>query len=119
MLSSPQQANGHETGVEDAVMEPVATTLAFVSGVGSFVCFVLVLVKIFQHNQTGLGIACIVLLFCCGIGGLIAFIYGWVKAGEWRITNLMTVWTVFFALNVVSGILNPAPFEQLRLWIRA
>jgi hypothetical protein len=100
-------------------MEPVATTLAFVSGVGSLVCFVLVLVKMFQHNHTGLGIACILLLFFCGIGGLIAFIYGWVKAGEWGITNLMTIWTVFFALNFLSGILNPAPFQQLRLWMRA
>jgi hypothetical protein len=73
----------------------------------------------FQHGQTGLGIACIVLLFCCGIGGLVAFIYGWVRAREWGITNLMTIWTVFFALNVVSGILNPAPFEQLRLRLGA
>ena len=100
-------------------MEPVGTTLALVSGIGSLVCFVLVVVKMFQHNQTALGIACIVLLFCCGIGGLIAFIYGWVKSAEWGITTLMTIWTVFFALDIVSGILNPAPYHQLRLWLGA
>ena len=89
-------------------------TLGFVAGVGSLVCFILVLVKMFQNGQTGLGIVCIVLTFCCGIGPLIAFIYGWVKAGEWRITNLMTIWTVFFVLSILSGVLNPAPFLRLR-----
>ena len=99
------------------MIDAIATTLAFVFGVGSFVCYILVLIKMFQHNQTGLGVACIVLLFCCGIGGLIAFIFGWVKAREWGITNLMTVWTVFFALNLVSGIITPAPYEQMHEWI--
>ena len=95
-------------------METAGAILGFVSGVGSLVCFGLVLVKMFQHGQTGLRVACIVLLFYCGIGGLVAFIYGWVKAAEWSITNVMTIWTVFFVLSIGSGVLNPAPFLQLR-----
>jgi hypothetical protein len=95
-------------------MEIIAQILGLVAGVGGLVCYILVLIQMFQHGKTGLGIACIVLLFCFGIGGLIAFIYGWVKVGEWRITNLMAAWTVFFVLSIASGIMNPAPFEQLR-----
>jgi hypothetical protein len=87
--------------------------LGFVSGLGSLVCYVLVLIKMFQNGKTGLAVACIVLLFCCGLGGLITFIYGWMKAGEWGITNIMTIWTVFFVINIVSGVMNPAPFQQL------
>lgn len=80
----------------------------------SFVCFILVLVQMFQHGATGMGIACIVLGFCCGIGGLIAFIYGWMNARRWNIERLMTVWSVAFAIDVVAGIMNPAPFQQGR-----
>jgi hypothetical protein len=100
--------------VEDLDMGSAGTILAYVSGVGSLVCYILVLVKMFQHGQTGLGIACILLFFFCGIGGLIVFIYGWVKARDWGITNIMTIWTVFFVLTIVSGVLNPVPWQQLR-----
>jgi hypothetical protein len=54
----------------------------------------------FQHGQTGLGIACIVLLFCCGIGALIAFIVGWMNARAWNITNVMIAWTVCWVINL-------------------
>jgi hypothetical protein len=95
-------------------METVGTILGAVAGLGSLVCYVLVLIKMFQNGQTGLGIACIVLLLCCGLGGLIAFVYGWIKAGEWGITNIMMIWTVFVVLNIASGIMNPGQFQQLR-----
>ena len=40
--------------------------LLAILGIGSLVCFILVLIKMFQQGQTGLGIACIVLAFCTG-----------------------------------------------------
>ena len=95
-------------------MAIIVQILQWLIAIGSLVCFVLVVIQMFQRGQTGLAIACIVLLFCCGIGKLVAFIYGWVKAAEWRITNVMTIWTVFFVLSIGSGVLNPAPFLQLR-----
>jgi hypothetical protein len=84
------------------------------AGLVSFICFIVVLIQMFQHGATGMGILCIVLGFCCGLGGVIAFIYGWMKAGEWHIVNLMTVWTVAVAIGVVGGSINPAPFYSLR-----
>jgi hypothetical protein len=53
-------------------MQVLGLLLQVVGGITSLVCFVMVLVKMFQNGKTGLGIACIVLVFCCGIGGLIA-----------------------------------------------
>lgn len=94
-------------------MNDALASLVFgVASLVGLVCFILVLIQMFQRGATGMAIACIVLSFCCGIGGLIAFIYGWTKAGVWNLGNVMTVWTVAFAVNCVAGILNPAPFRS-------
>jgi len=62
-------------------------------GIGWLICFIMVLMKMFQVGQTALGVVCIVLVFCIGIGGLVAFIMGWVNATTWNIKNLMLAWT--------------------------
>jgi hypothetical protein len=59
----------------------------------------------FQHDQTGLGIACIVLAFCTGLGALIAFIYGWGKAREWDLQNVMMAWSGIVVANILLAII--------------
>jgi hypothetical protein len=61
--------------------------------IGSLVCLILVLVKMFQAGEQTLGIVCIVLLLLCGIGSLVVFVFGWINANKWNITNLMWAWT--------------------------
>ena len=68
----------------------------------------------FQRGATGLGVVCIVLSLCCGLGALIAFVYGWTKARDWKTVNVMTVWTVAFVIDVVAGVVNPAPVRLVR-----
>ena len=75
-----------------------------VIGLIAFVCYILVIVKMFQHNQTGLAIACIVGLCVCGIGYLVAFIMGWMKSGEWNLKTVMLIWTVVLVINIALGI---------------
>jgi hypothetical protein len=100
-------------------MDALGQALSGIAGLGSLVCFILVLIQMFQRGQTGLGIACIVLLFCCGIGGLIAFIYGWVKHREWGITNLMMIWSGCVIVGIIGGIMHPVDFTQFqRLQVR-
>ena len=105
-----------------AVLAILLYLLAFVVGIGSLVCFVMVVVQMFKHDQTGLGVACIVLLFC-GIGGLIAFVYGWMKNKEWNLQKIMLIWTVCIAVGLLVNIVligvgasmaaNPnSPFQQ-------
>jgi hypothetical protein len=65
------------------------------------VCFILVVVQMFQHGQTGLGIACSVGFFVCGLGTLLAFIYGWIKVNEWNIQNIMYAWTGCWLLGII------------------
>jgi hypothetical protein len=74
------------------------------------VCYILVIVQMFQHNQTGMGVACLVGLILCGIGALVAFIYGWVKAGEWRINNIMLTWTACIVVSVILNFVAPISF---------
>src|SRR5437588_10594148 len=95
-------------------MEMLANAIGLITGIVSLVCYILVIVKMFQHGQTVMGIVCLVLLLCCGLGGLIAFIFGWVKAKEWNITNIMIIWSICILVNIIAGVMNPAPFQQLQ-----
>jgi hypothetical protein len=69
----------------------------------SLVCFILVLVKMFQHGQTGLGIATAVTALC-GIGFLIAFVYGWVKSAEWNLKTVMLAWTAVVVISIALSV---------------
>jgi hypothetical protein len=76
------------------------------------VCFILVVVKTFQNGATGMGILLIVLTFCCGIGGIVTDVYGWIKSGEWRLTNIMIAWTVCVILNVGIGAVHQSALQK-------
>ena len=95
-------------------MPVVGEILSAVGFIGSLICFILVLVQMFNRGQTGLGIACIVLAFCCGIGGLVAFVYGWIKNSEWGLRNVMLVWTACIIAGFIGGALNPVDFSQIQ-----
>jgi hypothetical protein len=74
----------------------------------SLVCLVLVIIKIFQSGQTGLGIACAVLSLC-GIGALITFVVGWINASKWGINNIMLAWTIAIVVGIASSFAMPQP----------
>lgn len=60
----------------------------------SLVCLLWVIVAMFKNDAKGLGIVTILTTLFCGIGPLIAFLFGWLKSGEWKIKGVMTVWTL-------------------------
>lgn len=95
-------------------MEFIGLALKSIAGLASLVCFILVLVKMFQDGQTGLGVACIVLAFCCGVGVLITFIIGWVNARKWGIQNIMVIWSVCIAVGIFGNILAPPDFSRFQ-----
>ena len=77
----------------------LANIVSVIAGLGSLVCFILVLIHLFQSGETGLGIACIVLVFVCGIGALIAFVKGWMD----DLGTVMWVWTGCIALGLLTN----------------
>ena len=67
---------------------------------GSIICFIIVLIKLFQDKGALHGILG---LIC----GLYTFIWGWMNSGKLGIRNIMMIWTlviiVCIILNVMSG----------------
>ena len=62
-------------------MSTLFSLLGVVFGIGSLICFILVIIKMFQHGDKTPAILSLVLILC-GIGPLIAFVYGWIKVGR-------------------------------------
>lgn len=75
--------------------------LGGVAALAGLVFFVLIVIQMFKRDQSTLGIICIVLTLCTGLGPLVAFIYGWTKATEWDIKKTMMYWTICFVLQFV------------------
>ena len=88
--------------------------LMAVASLASLVCFIMVLVQMFQRGQTTLGIVTLVLAICSGIGVLIAFVYGWINAARWGIRNVMIVWTLALVASILlSGALMAIAVTQM------
>jgi hypothetical protein len=64
----------------------VATALLLAFVLGSLVCWIIVLVKLFINGYT---IQCLLGLLC----GVVAFIYGWSKADDIDVRPIMYAWT--------------------------
>jgi hypothetical protein len=86
----------------------VLEILSYLIGVGVLVCHILICVKIIQAGQTALGVVLLILFCCFGIGFLITLIYGWMKAKDWKINPLMTIYTILFVayLGLVGARFN-------------
>lgn len=75
--------------------------LGGILGIVAFVCWIMVVVKMFQNDQSTMGIVSIITMFCSGIGHLVALIVGWMNAAAWQIKNLMIAYTVCLVLAIV------------------
>jgi len=83
--------------------------LASLIGLGSLVCWVMVLIKQFQQGSAVHGIIGIV---TCGLWTLI---WGWMNAGKLNIKNLMLIWTALIVVGmIVQGVSMAAMMNALR-----
>jgi hypothetical protein len=69
--------------------------LSMCLGVGSLICWIIVLIKQFQTAGVVHGIIGIV---TCGIW---TFIWGWMNASNLNIKNIMLIWTVLIVAGLV------------------
>jgi hypothetical protein len=58
------------------------------------VCYLSVIIAMFKNGKAMLAVSCLLTAGCGGPGVLIAFIYGWVKSGEWQLQRVMRMWTM-------------------------
>ncbi len=81
-------------------MSSIIGLLALAIGLVSIICWIKVLIVIFNKAGVGLGILGII----CPI---FTFIWGWVKNAEYGLKKIMLIWTIAtgasFVLNVVAG----------------
>jgi hypothetical protein len=68
--------------------------LGMLLSLGCLICFIIVLIKLFQNEGVLHGI----LGFICG---LYTFIWGWMNATKLNIKNIMLIWTVLLILAAV------------------
>ncbi len=71
--------------------------LNIVVSLGVLVCFIIVLIKLFQTEGALQGIIGLI----CGIW---TFIWGWMNAGKVGIKNIMLIWTVLILLSIILSI---------------
>lgn len=82
-------------------MAIVGSILSVVGGIGSLICFVMVLIKMFPAEgalKGVLGIIC----------SLYAFIWGWINASRFNLKNVMMAWTACIVLAIIGGAINGA-----------
>lgn len=83
------------------MLQILGATCGFVS----LFCYIFVVYKMFVESETVIGIVCAVGILFCGIGVLVAFVYGWIKANEWEIKPVMFAWTGFWVAGVILNIM--------------
>ena len=72
--------------------------LAQLVGLASLVCFVMVVIKLFQQKGALHGILGIL----CGI---YTFVWGWMNAATLNIKKLMLIWTVLIVVGIILNVL--------------
>jgi hypothetical protein len=68
--------------------------LAMLVGIGCLICFIIVLIKLFQNEGALKGILG---LIC----GLYTFIWGWMNASRLGINTIMLIWTVLIIVGII------------------
>ena len=84
------------------IMETEISPIQLVLALPSLVCLIIAWVAMFQQGKTWLGIACIILTFLCGIGGLITFIWGWMSNNV--NIKVMIAWTLLIIVSTVVSV---------------
>ena len=80
-------------------MAIIGTLLSVVGGLGSLVCLVLVLIKMFPAEGALKGILAI-------ICSLYAYIWGWINAGRFGLNGVMLAWTGCIVLSIIGSMIG-------------
>jgi hypothetical protein len=80
--------------------------LAMLVALGCLVCFIIVLIKLFQNEGALKGILG---LIC----SLYAFIWGWMNATKLGIKNIMMIWTLLIIVAIILNFLGGFSYYQM------
>jgi len=75
-----------------------------VCAIVGLLCYFYVVYQMFENAESVIGIICLVGMCVLGLGGLVAFVYGWIKARDWEIVPVMAIWSVVIVLNITISV---------------
>ena len=78
--------------------------LYMIAALGSLICFIIVLVKMFQTAGVLQGILGLICSLWC-------FIWGWMNAGKLGIKNIMLIWTILILACIVIAAMGGVNFS--------
>lgn len=87
-------------------MAGVSLALSAIGGIGSLVCLIMVLLKLFPAEgalKGVLGIIC----------GLYTFVWGWMNKDRFNLGTIMIVWTVCIVLTIIANFLGAGAAVQM------
>ncbi len=87
-------------------MATIGSILSLVAGIGSLVCWIIVLIRMFKTAGVLQGILGII----CAIW---AFVWGWMNVGPQNLRNVMLAWTVCIFISILGGGLSGMGANQL------
>lgn len=90
--------------IEQSPLEMALAGMAAILFLAAFLCFVIVVVKMFQKNEPAIGVVSIVSMCIAFIGFMVTLIYGWMRAREWNIKGLMTIYTICLLGSIILGL---------------
>jgi hypothetical protein len=79
-------------------MFAIGIALLAVGSIGSIICWIIVLIKMFKNEKPLIG----VLGILCGLW---AFIWGWMKSSNLGLKKTMMIWSACIGLSIVGNVL--------------
>jgi hypothetical protein len=77
-------------------MATIGSLLSIAAGLGSLVCWIIVLIRMFKSAGVLQGIIGII----CAIW---AFIWGWMNVGPQNLRNVMLIWSVCIVISLLGS----------------
>lgn len=88
-------------------MAIIGLILAGIGYLGIFVCWIMVLIKMFKTQESPL--MGILGIFC----GLWAFIWGWMNAAKYDLKKIMMLWSAAWVLAVIGAVISVAAAPRI------
>ena len=87
------------------MLQAIGLGLLAIGGIGSLICWIMVLIKMFQNEKPLIGILGI-------LCSLWAFVWGWMKSSTLGLKKTMLIWSGCIVLTIIGQVVAGAAMAQ-------